>query len=486
MTIKSVYIKEGLFERKIEFSSFVNLVHSAKNGCGKTTLLRLVLYGLGYAIPSTKGIDFGKCEVELYLDTETEGEIKLSRNDNNVIIVYSKDKQETYVLPERRNEFHARLFGTENIDILENLLGAFYVDQEKGWTLLNRGIVIGKIHFNIDSLIRGLSNKDCSEYIKKASQLSRDREKYRQMDSVAQYRESLEMEAGSIAIDSYTEESNAKRSALLIEEKQCKNELKRIDAALSANKQFKKYVEDMKLLVRSPAGDVFSVTSENIIGLSDEIALLVAKRKMVTADYEKIASQIERLESEMNTENEQESFLEMASQAEIFDREIIRLPLNAIAIKKELSRLDKEINATKEIINKLTRENNSVVQDIAKTVTLYSRELGVEDNESIPAKYIFTSNLKELSGAYLHKTIFAFRLAYISAIEKALNLKLPIILDSPSGKEIDRENISMMMNILKRDFGDHQIIIASIFAYDFDNAKTIEVEERLINQMIHV
>ncbi len=486
MIIESIYIKEGLFDREIKFNSFANLVHSTKNGCGKTTLLRLVLYGLGYAIPNTKGINFNKCNVELCLNTETNGRIKLSRNDKNIIVIYFKGGQETYVLPERQNELHARLFGTENIDILENLLGAFYIDQEKGWTLLNRGIVIGSIHFNIDSLIRGLSNRDCSEYIKKERQLSRDREKYLQMDSVALYRESLEEEAGSLATDSYTEESTAKRSALLIEERQYKNELKRIDKTLSSNNQFQKYVDDMKLLVRSPRGETFTVTSENILGLTDAIALLVAKRKMVSADYAKIISQIEQIESEMSTENEQESFLETASQVEIFDREIMRLPLNIIAIKKEISRLDKEIKATRENITELTRKNNSVVQDITKSVISYAKELGVGDEESITASYIFTSNLKELSGAYLHKTIFAFRLAYIIAIEKVLNIKLPIILDSPSGKEVDRENVSMMMNILKRDFKDHQIIIASIFTYDFDNINTIELEDKLINQMIQV
>ena len=34
--------------------------------------------------------------------------------------------------------------------------------------------------------------------------------------------------------------------------------------------------------------------------------------------------------------------------------------------------------------------------------------------------------------------------------------------------------------ILKRDFADNQIIIASIFRYDFDEVKTIEIVNRLI------
>mgnify|MGYP000122712828 CR=1 FL=1 len=48
----------------------------------------------------------------------------------------------------------------------------------------------------------------------------------------------------------------------------------------------------------------------------------------------------------------------------------------------------------------------------------YATEMGVGDDDTISPSYLFTSNLKELSGAVLHKTVFSFRLAYILAVEK--------------------------------------------------------------------
>ena len=57
---------------------------------------------------------------------------------------------------------------------------------------------------------------------------------------------------------------------------------------------------------------------------------------------------------------------------------------------------------------------------------------------------------------------------------------MPIILDSPTGKEIDSANISLMINILKRDFSDHQIIIASIYEYDLLEVNKIELKNRLL------
>ena len=110
----------------------------------------------------------------------------------------------------------------------------------------------------------------------------------------------------------------------------------------------------------------------------------------------------------------------------------------------------------------------------------FATALDVGNSESIASSYLFTSNLKELSGAVLHKTVFAFRLAYIIEIQKKLGFKLPLILDSPSGKEVDPDNVQLMMNILKTEFSDNQIIIASIFKYDFDIVNTIEIKNRLI------
>lgn len=121
-----------------------------------------------------------------------------------------------------------------------------------------------------------------------------------------------------------------------------------------------------------------------------------------------------------------------------------------------------------------------VVNSLYQNVLKYAVELGIGSDTTIAASYLFTSNLKELSGAVLHKTVFAFRLAYIIEIERAIAVKLPIILDSPSGKEVDQENIKLMMDILKRDFSDHQIIIASIFEYDFDPINVIEIINRLV------
>lgn len=480
MNIISIHLKEGMFERKIDFTNSANLIHSIKNSCGKTTLLRFILYGLGYNIPNTRNIKFSSCIVKLIVNCNDKGDICLTRTDTFSIELNDGQSVKTFVLPEQQYELHMILWNTSNKDIIDNLLGAFYVDQEKGWTLLNRGIVIGSNRFNIEALIRGLSNVDCSSLIKQEEQLTREIGKYQQMFSVAKYRETLEASTDTLIPSSYEEEINVELDKLLIEQSRIKKEIRRIDSILSENKKFRKYIAEMKLLVRAPDGTVFSVTEDNIEGLNDSIEILIAKRKTVTTQLSKIASKVEQLQQNQKKEDEQLTFFKNFSQLEMFDKSISRLPLNPISVKREIDRLQKEVKGVREQISQITKANNKVASIISQSIIKYAEELGIGNKDTIPISYLFTSNLKELSGAILHKTAFAFRLAYIIAIESVINIKLPIIMDSPSGKEVDPQNIKLMMDILERDFSDHQIIIASIYTYNLKSLNTIEIKDRLI------
>ncbi len=88
----------------------------------------------------------------------------------------------------------------------------------------------------------------------------------------------------------------------------------------------------MKLVVVAPDGTQIAVTEDNILGLSDSMDLLVAKRKMATLEFQKVSEKISRLEAEKDAENEQLAFYEQLSQMEAFDRRIVKIPLNIQSI----------------------------------------------------------------------------------------------------------------------------------------------------------
>lgn len=480
MIIQSIRIKEGFAERTFNFTDGVNLVFSKENSKGKTTLLRFLLYSLGYNVPNTRKIRFDHCEVVSRVLVDNVGELTLSRYSNDFIEATVADEKKTYILPDQLRELHKILFRTENADVLNNILGAIYTDQEKGWTLLNRGTVIGSIRFNIEELIRGLSGCDCSDLIRKKARLSKERSKYRQLASVAKYREEIVAESGTLVSDAYSVESDAVIAQLLMQQKALQGELKRIDKSLSDNRRVRQYVAEMKLIVQLPDGKIFPVTADSIVGLVDSIDFLIAKRKIVSADLRSVMHELASVQKERENETEQLSFFQSERMIDIFDRRIASVPIDAGAIYKEIKNLEKELKFVDGEISRKTKSDTGAVMSIYQNMVKYATEIGVGNSESIASSYLFTSNLKELSGAVLHKTVFAFRLAYITEIEKRLSIKLPIILDSPSGKEVDQANIQLMINILKRDFSGNQIIIASIFKYDFESLNVIEIQNRLI------
>lgn len=479
MIIKVIKIEEGLFDRNIKLSPNVNLIYSKQNSRGKTTLLRFILYSLGYSIPNTRNIKFEYCNVEILINTEACGDIKLIRKGNVIFVVYN-DTRLSYVLPEQQNELHSLIFGTTSRNILNNLLGAFYVDQEKGWTLLNRGVVIGSVHFTIEELIRGLSGIDCEKLIKMEEKLSRELGKYRQMFSIAKYQETIETEKGHLAVDNYDEVISTELNQLQIVRNSLNRELRNLNNAIKDNKIFSKQISELKLLVKTTNNEIINVNENNIVGFNDSIEYLTAKHKLVSAQLSTVLKKINDYEMQQKKDDEQLSFWESESITQMFDRKIASLQLNAVKISEEIKHLEKELKNIRKLISEKTRVNNDVIDSLYKNALKYIRELNVDVNPTLGISYLFTHNLKELSGAVLHKTVFAFRLAYIREIEKKIKIKLPIILDSPSGKEVDKENISLMMEILKRDFSDHQIIIASIFKYNFPAPNIIEIKNRLI------
>ena len=127
MILKSIVIKNGLFEKRVNFSDKTNLIFSKKNSCGKTTFIRAILYALGYSVPSTKGVNFKRMEFELTVESN-DTEYKLVRRNDYMSVVNDTDES-GYTLPVDLYDIQALLTGNHNRDILDSILGAFYVDQ---------------------------------------------------------------------------------------------------------------------------------------------------------------------------------------------------------------------------------------------------------------------------------------------------------------------------------------------------------------------
>ena len=130
----------------------------------------------------------------------------------------------------------------------------------------------------------------------------------------------------------------------------------------------------------------------------------------------------------------------------------------------------------------MTKQDNCVVIELHNCISAYAKELDVSETYVAPNKdYIFTNDLKSLSGAILHKIVFSFKLAYIKLIKEKAGIVLPIVLDSPTSREVERGTVETMLKIIQRDFSEHQLIVASIYDYDLKDKKMIEFKGRLFS-----
>lgn len=345
MKFISLHIKEGMYARKIEFIDGVNLIFSKKNSRGKTTALRILLYGLGYAIPNTKKMKFEKLDIKLEVEIEKNTRVLLNRINKSLLELTVDNEKQTFILPNQQDALHKFLFKTDNKDILSNLLGSYYLDQEKGWTLLNRGKVIGEIRFNIESLIRGLSDIDCKNLIEKEKKLNNELEKYRQMRKFSEYRDSILSKENSLVLDTREDEINSELDQLFITEKHLAIEINRIDRTLSDNRRIGKYISEMKLMVNFNGEDI-CVSEENIVGLTDSIEFLKAKRSYISNQLKEVKDRILKIQKEKDSEVEKEygqlGFFKISTQIEEFDKQVLQIPLNTKSIKKQIDSITEE------------------------------------------------------------------------------------------------------------------------------------------------
>ena len=238
----------------------------------------------------------------------------------------------------------------------------------------------------------------------------------------------------------------------------------------------------MKILVQ--INDLtFPLTSKNIVGYADSIESIKSKLLFITNDINSIVSQIKELEKSLPYKDNQGQLFVTEKWTKDFNSSLSKIPINKNAIEEHIRFLKSKQEDINQKLKVLTRENNSAIISFYKIILEYAQKLQINLGTDIPLNYIFTSNLKELSGALLQKLVFTFKIGYLLETEKALEIKLPIIIDSPTAKELDAQNVKLMLDILKNDFPNNQIIIASIYKYDFNNNNTnfIELNNKVLD-----
>ena len=221
------------------------------------------------------------------------------------------------------------------------------------------------------------------------------------------------------------------------------------------------------------------VNRETLLDYQDVTEINQARRSMLIAQRNALKKQLAELTSQ---QEKQVRLFSLPTLDEELTKRLANIQgISAVEVDSILKKLKKERTDLTNILKNRTKNDNPWIYQAYEIICKYTQELNLSFDYKID---IFTHNLKGKSGAVLHKMVFAYRLAYIKLLSEKIGYALPIFCDSPSGREVEKETIDIMLRILQRDFSEHQLIVASIYKYEdaLPNASIIEMDGTLFNQ----
>lgn len=449
--------------RTFEFASNFNYFYSQKNSTGKSTLMRLLLYALGFNIPNTRKVKFEEFLINTEIDRMGTS-IYIKRIANTLYINDIKLK-----LPNDTIIVHSLLFNSESVDLLENILGVLYIDQDRGWTLLNRGTIIGGIKFYIEVFLHGLKGADCDVEVKASlKKIEADLEKYRQMKVVAEYKEQainatgeMQFQKGEITFDTQLNDLENERRELILQKQEVEKHIKFLEKTINDDKKFVDWLESHNIIVQGNNGEMIPVTRNTILNYVDnnELNKIEIRREYIA--LRKILNTIAILDEDIRS---QTLLFKGETIFDEYERRLIDIPINLKAVNNTIKYLIREQSNYREILKNSAWRQNVWAKRLNGLIQAYAKELKVDEYLDGGDSFLF-KDIKSISGAIYHKLVFVFRICYNQVTSEMLGYNLPMFIDSPNGREVEKETISTMFSILERDFSDRQIFIASIFNF---------------------
>lgn len=474
-----------LFEKKVKYTFGKNTLITSKNdnSKGKTTLIRFILYSLGYKITQTDGMKIYKYKTTL--EVNYKGKVYFLVHDNNKQYILDENKNLEYERKNEKDEYIPMiniLLGIKNNYISTALLGCFYIDQDKGWTLLNRGIVIGSYKFNIEEFFINLYDKiDVERNFFENKILSANVDRANNLLKILKdnyiYDNNLEENRKEIldVIRNLENEKNSLEQICHLKRKEIRN----LKSLLSQNEEFVKRIENMNIIIEYK-GENIIVDRKNLKNYSFNNNLLIMRKNEIEFEVKSLEKKIKNLKIEIKQirkDNQQSDSNEYLKKTFNLVK-TSGLSIEELELLKTSTQL--QIDKNSEII---TREISSAVDEFWEILEPILKDLNLGKNY-IKKDIIQLNKLIGISGSQMHQLSLAFKVAFNILITKKLNIKLPFIVDSPKASETSDKISNLMLSVINKYLEDNQIIISSAFddfELEFDNI--IEITDGVVKEL---
>ncbi len=469
MKILNVKILDGARLFEYSFDRHNLIVSNEMNTCGKTTFLRLLLYAMGFNVTSTRGYSFANKQIIITMEINNEV-FTIHRLSKSKLIVEISDARKSFSLPNDLNRYLSTIFGIEDYNVLSNLLGVFYIDQDNGWNWFVRGMVVGRSnHFDAIDLLAGLSKSDIHHTNEEINKIKEHLRVLNQIKKTSSYFDYSIERFDDLSENNSIEEIRRDITMYKFELNKLLKERNRLTRTVKSNKSFIDSIEDMNLVIELNNGDEVEVTKENLIGFSDNQKLLKYTLNSINLDINILKDNIKELSLQMS---KIDSPIQTEKLGQMVSSFFVKNNLSVERIEIMERNYREDLKLLQNYKNEIVVSNREFSKSLYSKVKYFSEKLDVFKYIGRDYKNIFRQNMNVYSGAIKSKIALAYRLSYLQLLQEKYNISIPLIIDSPRNNEISEENVNIMLNVLKDDFQDSQVILASIYHNEVFNYKT--------------
>lgn len=446
------------------------LITSKDNSTGKTTFIRLLLFSMGWNIPSTRKLDFNKVITRLYFENNKQF-FQYIRKANKIHVYKNKESLGTFDVSDDLTVLLNLYSSISHPQLLSNFLGTFYFDQEEGWNWLSKGKVIGGNRFNLDEFVEGLMDSDQSDLRSRIAKNKLELKGYNLLKRNLSYKQIVDNKNELSDWNSF-DSLNAKLRNIDFKLSSLRQNIKSINKAQTNDKQFISMISEMKLRIKITNNKEVLVTKDNIVGFNEHRYFI--KARLAILKRQEMELLMKKAKIKINLQKFTKLF-NIQSQLDWFNKSISKLNISVETVDRIIKDIRKENLDLKRKLNK-TLSISDYSDEIQKTVIKFCKELKVDEYIDPTKEFIYSNNLQKYTGAILHLIVFAFHMSYLYILQQEEGQTYPIIIDSPYGNEITDDNVKIMYKLLKKYFPNNQIITASIH----DVSKFYSIDKRII------
>lgn len=442
MEIKKLFAWHN--DEYLQYSFFQkNMIVSSKNKSGKTTVLRMIPWALGFKNHTiTDKIDVKKLHTKLELIV-SDKKVIIERTHGKVIVI-KENSEKVFSLP---NDYYDYISWTFNIDFQQFELNSFgfLIDQDNGWKIINRG----KINYNSRYFVLERDLKLLNATQEKRREIYDD---FTELNELKKQKESIKNIVKTIEkTETYHLQIDEDQTEVLSHISFLNKKLKNLIDLRNGLEDRKKRILSIKNIIID--NNISVQVGEKIIKLEHEnLIFSTINNNWIELKIGSIESEVSRIRRKINELNSS-----IDGQINLFstkNKNDITLP-TSMKMNVVRNNIDKMIMEKQLSIKNKTTSSHVLENRFIELIDEVCKFVNVD-----PRKILSGEKWKGVSGSRRMILVLAIRIAYNQILKEFLKINIPLIIDSPAANEFDENSINKINQMLNKIHS--QIIIATL------------------------